>query len=70
MVCCQWSAQPATAADALVQIPMVSKATAVPPSALRQLIAKETNGEELGFLGSSYIDVLQLNEGLANLEHQ
>jgi K+-transporting ATPase c subunit len=34
------------------------------------LIAKETNGEELGFLGSSYIDVLQLNEGLANLEHQ
>ena len=25
---------------------------------------------ELGFLGSSYITVLQLNEGLANLEHQ
>jgi K+-transporting ATPase ATPase C chain len=59
-----------TPADATVQIPMVSKATGVSPSALRQLIAKETNGAEIGFLGSSYIDVLQLNEGLANLEHQ
>ena len=49
---------------------MVSTATGVSPTALRRLIAKETNGEELGFLGSSYIDVLQLNEGLANLEHQ
>ena len=57
-------------ADALVQIPMVSRATGVSPSALRRLIANETNGEELGFLGSSYIDVLQLNEGLANLEHR
>jgi K+-transporting ATPase ATPase C chain len=59
-----------TPADALVQIPMVSTATGVSPAALRRLIAEETNGEELGFLGSSYIDVLQLNEGLANLEHQ
>jgi K+-transporting ATPase ATPase C chain len=59
-----------TPADALVQIPMVSKATGVPPSALRHLIAKDTNGDELGFLGSSYITVLQLNEGLANLEHR
>jgi K+-transporting ATPase ATPase C chain len=56
--------------DALVQIPMVSQATGLSPSALRRLIAKESNGEELGFLGSSYIDVLQLNEGLANLEYQ
>jgi K+-transporting ATPase ATPase C chain len=56
-----------TAADALVQIPMVSKATGIPPSALRALIARETNGAELGFLGSSYVNVLQLNEGLANL---
>ena len=59
-----------TPADALVQIPMVSRATGVSPGALRRLIARETNGAELGFLGSSYIDVLQLNEGLANLEHQ
>jgi K+-transporting ATPase ATPase C chain len=59
-----------TPADATVQIPMVSKATGLSPSALRQLIAKETHGAELGFLGSSYITVLQLNEGLANLEHR
>jgi K+-transporting ATPase ATPase C chain len=57
-----------TPQDALAQIPMVSAATGISPSALRQLIAKETNGEELGFLGSSYIDVLQLNEALAQLK--
>ena len=50
-----------------VQIPMVSRATGIAPSALRALIARETNGAQLGFLGSSYIDVLQLNEALANL---
>jgi K+-transporting ATPase ATPase C chain len=54
-------------ADAIAQIPMVSKATGISPSTLRALIAKETQGEQLGFLGSSYIDVLQLNEGLAKL---
>jgi K+-transporting ATPase ATPase C chain len=56
-----------TPADALVQIPMVSQATGIAPSALRALIAKETNGAEWGFLGSSYINVLQLNEALAHL---
>jgi K+-transporting ATPase ATPase C chain len=56
-----------TPQDALVQIPMVSGATGVSPSALRRLIAKETQGEQLGFLGSSYIDVLQLNEALVKL---
>jgi potassium-transporting ATPase KdpC subunit len=56
-----------TPQDALVQIPMVAKATGVAPSALRALIAKETNGEELGFLGRSYIEVLQLNEALAKV---
>ena len=54
-------------ADAIAQIPMVSKATGISPSALRKLIARETNGEALGFLGSSYIDVLQLNEALVKL---
>jgi K+-transporting ATPase ATPase C chain len=56
-----------TPQDALVQIPMVSGATGVSPSALRKLIVRETQGEQLGFLGSSYIDVLQLNEALAKL---
>ncbi len=53
--------------DAVVQIPMVAKATGISPSRLRALISKETHGPEWGFLGSSYIDVLQLNEALAKL---
>lgn len=54
--------------DALVQIPMVSKATGISPARLRALVVKETQGPELGFLGSSYIVVLTLNEALAQLE--
>jgi K+-transporting ATPase ATPase C chain len=57
-----------TPQDAIVQIPMVSAATGISPSALRSLISGETNGEQLGFLGSSYIDVLQLNEALARMK--
>jgi K+-transporting ATPase ATPase C chain len=56
-----------TAADAIAEIPMVSKATGIAPSALRALINRENNSAELGFLGSSYIVVLQLNEALAKL---
>jgi K+-transporting ATPase ATPase C chain len=56
-----------TPADAIVQIPMVARARGIAPSALRALIAKETHGAQLGFLGSSYIDVLSLNEALAKL---
>ncbi len=55
-------------ADALVQIPMVSKATGVSAARLRALISHETRGAELGFLGSRYVVVLQLNEALAKLE--
>jgi len=57
-----------SAQDAIVQIPMVAKATGLSPKVLRALIAKESNSAELGFLGSSYIDVLQLNTALAKLE--
>jgi K+-transporting ATPase ATPase C chain len=56
-----------TAADALAEIPMVAKATGISPARLRALIAKENNGAQLGFLGSSYINVLQLNEALTAL---
>jgi K+-transporting ATPase ATPase C chain len=56
-----------TAADATAEIPMVSKATGLSPSTLRALIAHENNSAQLGFLGSSYINVLQLNEALAKL---
>jgi potassium-transporting ATPase KdpC subunit len=54
--------------DALVQIPMVANATGLSTSALTHLVKEQTMGTELGFLGTSYIDVLQLNEALAKLE--
>ncbi|HEV2426832.1 MAG TPA: potassium-transporting ATPase subunit C, partial [Acidimicrobiales bacterium] len=56
-------------ADARAQIPMVAAATGVSAAALRALIIRDTHSAQWGFLGSSYIVVLQLNEGLATLEH-
>ncbi len=56
-----------TPQDATVQIPMVAKATGISPSVLAALIKNETHSAELGFLGSKYIVVLQLNEALAKL---
>ena len=53
--------------DAIVQIPMVSRATGIAPAVLRKLITTETHGEQGGFLGSSYVVVLQLNQALAKL---
>jgi len=57
-----------SAQDAIVQIPMVAKATGLSPKVLRALIAKETASAQFGFLGTSYIDVLQLNTALAKME--
>lgn len=57
-----------SALDATVQIPMVSKATGISTARLRTLIKQQTHSAQWGFMGSSYIDVLQLNEGLAKLE--
>jgi K+-transporting ATPase ATPase C chain len=54
--------------DALVQIPMVAKATGLSRSVLTHLISQQTQGTQLGFLGTSYINVLQLNEALVKLE--
>ena len=56
-----------TPVDAIAQIPMVSNATGLSRTALERLISKETHSAEFGFLGSQYIDVLQLNEALAQL---
>jgi K+-transporting ATPase ATPase C chain len=53
--------------DALVQIPMVAKATGISAARLRTLITSQSHSAEWGFLGASYIDVLQLNEALARL---
>jgi len=46
---------------------MVSKATGLSATTLTALITRETHGAQFGFLGASYIDVLQLNEALAKL---
>jgi K+-transporting ATPase ATPase C chain len=54
-------------ADAYAQIPMVSNATGISAARLLSLIAGQTHGAQLGFLGSPYIVVLQLNEALARL---
>jgi K+-transporting ATPase ATPase C chain len=56
-----------SAADAIAQIPMVSKATGLSPATLRALIARQNQGAQLGFLGTSYLNVLRLNEALVRL---
>ena len=56
-----------TPQDATVQIPMVAKATGIAPLKLQALIESQTHSAQFGFLGGSYINVLALNEALANL---
>ena len=56
-----------TPADATAEIPMVSAASGLSRTTLVALIKQQTHGEELGFLGSQYITVLQLNEALSKL---
>jgi K+-transporting ATPase ATPase C chain len=57
-----------TPTDAYAEVPMVSKAIGLSAKVLDKLVARETNAAELGFLGSDYIDVLQLNTALAKME--
>jgi K+-transporting ATPase ATPase C chain len=59
-----------TPQDAQAEIPMVARATGISAGRLQSLINQNTQGMELGFLGSPTVNVLQLNEGLAQLEHQ
>jgi K+-transporting ATPase ATPase C chain len=56
-----------TPQDAYAEIPMVSRATGISASRLRSLIDRNTQGSQLGFLGSPFVNVLQLNEALAKL---
>jgi K+-transporting ATPase ATPase C chain len=53
--------------DAYAQVNAVAKARGLSVSAVRAVVAAEIQPAELGFLGSPYIDVLQLNERLAGL---
>jgi potassium-transporting ATPase KdpC subunit len=57
-----------TPQDADAEVPMVSRATGIPASRLRALIDQQTQGMQLGFLGSPFVNVLQLNEALATLK--
>lgn len=57
-----------TPSDAQAEIPMVSRATGISPTRLQNLIDQQAQGQQLGFLGSSYVNVLQLNEALAKLK--
>lgn len=57
-----------TPQDAQAEIPMVSRATGLSSATLQHLISQQTDGMELGFLGSPYVNVLQLNEALAKLK--
>ena len=57
-----------TPQDAVAEIPMVSRATGISAFRLHRLIDQNTQGMQLGFLGSPLVNLLQLNEALAQLE--
>jgi potassium-transporting ATPase KdpC subunit len=54
-------------ADAFAQVDAVAKARGLPVAAVRSLVAEHIVQPQFGFLGSAYINVLQLNEALASL---
>jgi potassium-transporting ATPase KdpC subunit len=54
-------------ADAYAQVSAVASARGLPAAAVRRLIAEHIVQPQFGFLGSAYINVLQLNEALAGL---
>ncbi len=53
--------------DAYAQVDAVAKARGLPVSVVRHLVATHIHPAQFGFLGSPYIDVLQLNQALAKL---
>ena len=52
---------------AYAQVNAVAKARGLPVNAVHQLVASHVTGEQFGFLGSSYVNVLLLNEALSKL---
>ena len=54
-------------ADAYAQVNAVAKARNLPVAEVRRLVAAQVQQPEFGFLGASYINVLQLNKALAAL---
>jgi potassium-transporting ATPase KdpC subunit len=55
-------------ADAYAQVNAVAKARNLPVTTVLHLVDSQIQQPEFGFLGSSYIDVLALNESLAALK--
>ena len=51
-------------ADAYAQVNAVARARGLPVAAVRRLVAEHIQQPQFGFLGSAYINVLQLNEAL------
>jgi potassium-transporting ATPase KdpC subunit len=53
--------------DAYDQVQAVATARHLPVSTVRQLVAGHVHSAEWNFLGMSYVNVLELNQGLARL---
>ena len=56
-------------ADAYAQVDAVAKANGLSVSAVHGLVASQVVGRYLGFFGSPYVNVLELNVALSKLEH-
>jgi K+-transporting ATPase ATPase C chain len=54
-------------ADAYAQVNAVAKARGLPVSVVRHLVRTHIEQPQFGFLGASYINVLELNQALAGL---
>jgi K+-transporting ATPase ATPase C chain len=54
-------------ADAYAQVSAVARARDLPAAAVRRLVAEHVVQPQFGFLGSAYINVLQLNEALTGM---
>ena len=52
-------------ADAYAQVNAVAQARDQPVATVRHLVAEHIHQPQFGFLGSAYINVLQLNQALA-----
>jgi potassium-transporting ATPase KdpC subunit len=56
-----------TPADAYAQVDAVARARGLPAAVVRRLVAGHVQQPQFGFLGSAYINVLQLNQALEAL---
>lgn len=54
-------------AGAYAQAPAVARARGLPLAEVLRLVAAQVKGPQWGFLGSSYVNVLELNEALSRL---